>query len=206
MTTLGAATELLQHFAGRDASWSDLLGDFIGACVPIALTIRPRSLPRYLLVATLGAAACVPLAWTLTAYAYRHQQLPLLWRSDSTLLNHFAHWQEGDYPGLVIDEVPPDWRGYGELLVTVNNAHNASNFIIVRVDDVHHNQQYEDRFNRQLQVPPRSTQTFSIPLEEIRNSLVGRSMDIQAITGVAVFQLRNPAQQRVSILSIALNR
>lgn len=206
MTAFGAATEVLQHFTGRDASWSDLVGDFIGASFALTWAVWPRRPMRFVLLVALGAAACAPLCWTLAAYAYRSQQLPLLWRADSELLGEFAIWGEGDYPGLALKEVPPDWRAYRELLITVENPHSASNTFVVRVDDVHHNQQYEDRFNRRFEVPPQTKQTFSIRLEEIRGSLAGRSMDMRAITGVIVFQVNEPALQRVNILRISLKR
>jgi 4-amino-4-deoxy-L-arabinose transferase-like glycosyltransferase len=206
MAAFGAATELLQHFTGRDASWVDLLGDVIGAAIPLILVTWPRHrLLAGLLAAALATVACAPLAWALIAYAYRSQQAPLIWRADSALLGKFAQWQQGNYPGLALEEVPPDWRGYRELLITVTNPNEEATEFSLMAYDNRQIYRYKDSYKRSFVVPQHSTQTFRVPIEDIGRNSAGRAVDLESMGNLVVFQINETGLQRIKILRISLS-
>lgn len=108
---LGLATEIAQAFAARDASWTDLRSDVLGAFAfagMFAATDRRIATRRAALaVCILGLAALtwhtVPLALTAADYARRRQEFPVLMNGDSAARNGFltaigAEMEQGRLP------------------------------------------------------------------------------------------------------------
>jgi VanZ family protein len=195
----GFMTEALQRVVGRDSAWIDLVNDVLGASFALLLLARREADPRrggsavYAATAVLLALlATGPFLWTMVAYAHRAHQMPVLWRTDSTLFSRFSHWQGDNYRGLNIEEPAADWSDYETLAVDVRNLRDEPVRIVVRVHDIQHDmsrdQRHEDRFNRSWELPPGAAQTLRIPLEEIRHAPQGRTMDLTAISGIVVFQ------------------
>ena len=206
----GAGTEFLQQYTGRDASFSDFGDDVLGSWIGIALFCVPgtRAAPRRALRISIAAAVLLsiaPLGWILAAYTARHLQSPVLWRAGSRLLNTFAQRQQGEYPGLALTEVPPDWHGFAALLVTVRNADARNSVFYMRVDDAHHNQRYEDRYNGEFHISAGTTATYRISLTSILQAPAHRLMDLRRMTSVIVFQLREQRQPPVELLELRLS-
>lgn len=212
LACFGSLSEVLQHFTGRDASISDFIGDLLGAWMGIALfhvrSDQPASSRkrRALLASLLTAAvlAVLPYTWTLAAYAYRHSQAPVIWRANSPLLDHFARRQVGEYPGLELTELPPDWRGFRELLITVRNPSAESAVFFLRANDFWHNQRYDDRYRGEFTIAPGATQIYRVFLQEIVNAPATRQMDLSRMTTLIVFETREHGVHGIDVREIAL--
>jgi VanZ family protein len=98
-------------------------------------------------------------------------------------------FQPGLYPGLVLDEPYPDWRGFRRLVFTAFSDIDTPLTLTIRVHDVWHDQRYEDRFNKQI-VITRGEHQIGIPLDEIRKAPRGREMDLQHVRGIVMFAYR----------------
>lgn len=196
LVLFAAVTEILQGLVDRDESFADFVGDLLGICA--GLLWPPRSRLAICAVTIAIALASLPLGWTLSAYLYRHMQLPQIWRADSLLLNRFARWQTGSFPGLVIEEVPADWRAYRALAITVHNPGSATASFTVRIHDAHHDQRHEDRFNQTFHLAAGATDVFQIPVSAIKDGPKDRPLDLAAVAGIVVFQKRSEAGVRVT--------
>jgi hypothetical protein len=209
----GGFSEVLQHFTGRDASISDFIKDVLGTWIGIALfnlrrdqvsaTERRASFISLLLAAVLAA---LPFTWTLAGYAYRHAQSPVIWRVDSALLNEFARRQRGEYPGLELTELPPDWRAFRELLITARNTSAESASFFVRANDIWHNQRYGDRYHGEFVIAPATTQTYRISLQKIIDAPATRKMDLSRMTTLIVFETRDRGVHNIEVQEISLAR
>jgi VanZ family protein len=90
------------------------------------------------------------------------------------------------YPKLEFIEVDPDWRGYSSLSLDIYSELDESVNLAIRIDDVHHNDRFEDRFNRRMVVKP-GLNHFAFSMDEIRTAPKGREMDLEHITHLLVF-------------------
>lgn len=205
----GAAIEFAQQFVARSTSRLDFFHDLLGAAFALLLHARAESAAR---LARLGLAALAvmaagvavaPVATVLAAYANRTLRAPLLWEADSLLFARLSHWQGGRYPGLVVDEPAPDWRGWRALQVQVSNPGQDVVPFTVRVHDRRHDRSFADRFNGRFSLDPGSARTLRIPLAEIAAAPEGRTMDMSAIRGVMVFATAVP-KQKIEVHSIRL--
>lgn len=196
LVLFAAVTEFLQGLVARDKSFADFVGDLLGICV--GLLWPPRSRLATFAVTISIALASAPLVLTLSAYLYRHIQHPQIWHVDSLLLNRFSRWQTGNYPGLVLEEVPADWRGYHALAITVHNPGSADASFTVRIHDAHHDQRHEDRFNQTFHLAAGATEVFQIPISAIEDGPTDRPLDLKAVAEIVVFQSRSEAGMRVT--------
>lgn len=212
-TSFGLGTEYLQSLVGRDASWVDAGNDVLGTLFALLMMAR-KDLPgagRRLLrcgintgAVVVVVAAAFPLLWITAAYAWRAYAWPVLWRSDAVLMRRLAHWQGGEYPGLVIEEPRGDWRGYSQLWVTARSLRPSGVQITLRVHDHGHNQQYLDRYNEDFVLPGDSQLTLKVPLERIRLAPEKRDMDMGAITGIIIFQETGFQPARFEVTEVLL--
>jgi hypothetical protein len=124
-----------------------------------------------------GGAELVPKAMPDAALASRKGPLALL------------KLQPGIYPGLVLDEPYPDWRGFTRLVFTAFSDVDTPLTLTIRVHDVWHDQRYEDRFNKQIAIT-RGEHQIAISLDEIRNAPRGRQMDLRQVRGILMFAYR----------------
>lgn len=100
-------------------------------------------------------------------------------------------FQPATYPGFTFKEPKPDWRGHRDFVFEVYSDLPTPVEIVLRIDDVAHNQQYTDRFNRTLTVAP-GANTFRIPLVDVRSAPQGREMDMRRIAKFLVFAVDPP--------------
>jgi VanZ family protein len=96
------------------------------------------------------------------------------------------------YPGIAVQEPYPDWSGYALLSFRVFSELQVPVAIALRIDDVHHNNEYYDRFNRGLIIMP-GENNISIPIAEIRTAPKQREMDIKHIRRFLIFAV-NPSK------------
>lgn len=95
------------------------------------------------------------------------------------------------YPGIRISEPYPDWRGYTSFQLDIFSELSNPQSIAIRIDDLHHNNEHADRFNKALTIMP-GLNHIQIPLDAIRQSPVGRELDLSAIKMVLLFAVNPP--------------
>ena len=94
----------------------------------------------------------------------------------------------GPYPGFVVHEPFPDWRGYRSLEIDVYLEDSQPRFFVLRVNDRQHNNDVDDRFNKTVKIRP-GFQTLSFDLEAIEHAPNGRDLQLGQVDGVALFMV-----------------
>jgi hypothetical protein len=151
-----------------------------------------------------GALIIVPTALTTVAYLQRASLLPQLVQLNSRLGRHFLTASEahivsttgallvqpdrGNWPGISLEEVWPDWRRYSALVIDLTNPGPESFRIFVRVDDRRPDPQYKDRYNQQFQLAPKTRQVIRISLLEIQSAPSGVAIDLAHMQKIMVFE------------------
>jgi VanZ family protein len=105
----------------------------------------------------------------------------------------------GNWPGLSLYEPARDWRGWRALVVEVANPTDAPMHIVVRVNDRAHDNRFEDRFNRGMDLPPRTRGRFELPVADIERAPQGRPLNLADVEKVVVFH-SGPAPGRAFYL------
>jgi hypothetical protein len=158
-------------------------------------------------------AALTPLTLCSGAYLHRNAIFPKLLTFDSVWETRFlttrnaelgrvpppdgftvAEGQEAGrltmvpdtYCGFRIAEPYPDWSGFSYLRVDVWNELDSAITLMVRIDDIHHNQEYEDRYNGTFRITP-GLNHISVDLREVRHAPSSREMDMTAIEYIYFF-------------------
>jgi hypothetical protein len=223
---IGALTELIQAFVGRDADVLDLARDVLGGAAALlvalcfdsklrlALGSKQRLRAPLLLVAvTLLSLALRPAATVVHSYLARNAAFPRLCDFGSAWGQTFivardaaiqvtdppSGWAQRPRarvacvtfsstgtPAFVLREPYPDWTGYDTLVFEVFSASPETMEIVLRIDDVHHNNAFSDRFNRALAIHPAANR-IAIRLREIEEAPRGRAMDLTRIRTVTLF-------------------
>ncbi len=94
--------------------------------------------------------------------------------------------QPGRYPGIALEYMFEDWSGYDSFSFDVYLEGNGSLPVVVRINDLLHNQMFDDRFNRRFLLKPGNNH-ISISLSEVRKAPRTRSMDMSRIKNICVF-------------------
>lgn len=92
----------------------------------------------------------------------------------------------GPWPGVTVEEPYPDWRGWRAFVVEVANPTDAPMKIYVRVNDLAHDNRYEDRFDTAMELPARSRGRFEFPVADIERAPQGRRMNLEQIEKIVV--------------------
>ena len=109
------------------------------------------------------------------------------------------------YPGLSFKFFPRDWRGWGALLLVCTNPVASPLRLTVRVDDMEHNEDYDDRYNRSFELDP-GRREIRIPLREIETAPVGRALDLGRVRSVVIFSYRLQEERELLVNSLRLVR
>ena len=158
-------------------------------------------------------AALTPLALCSGAYIHRNAIFPKLLTFDSVWETRFLTTRNAElnrvpapdgftpvegqdvgeltmlpdtYCGIRIAEPRPDWSGFGYLCLDVYSELDSAIALMVRIDDIHHNQEYEDRYNGAFMITP-GLNHVSVDLREVKHAPSSREMDITAIQYVYFF-------------------
>lgn len=115
------------------------------------------------------------------------------------------HLGPGVYPGMSLDYFPRDWRGWRALALEIVNPASDSLALHLRIDDLRHDESYEDRFNDVLQLPPGRT-VIEIPLASVESAPRGRKLDLGAVRSVELFALNLRAPRELLVEDIRLLR
>lgn len=95
---------------------------------------------------------------------------------------------EGPYPGMNFIEPLPDWSAYSTLAVDLTNPTPMNLQLILRVHDVAHNNQPDDRFGKRFELPPGTRQIWRIPLQDIATGPKSRRLDLHRVAGLIIFR------------------
>jgi hypothetical protein len=194
-----------------------------GAGVSGQTAVRRRGAAGLLAVSLLVAAA-VPFVRVVDAYVERDRAFPTLFGLDGSRWERQFVWtgdaelvpdamprgrpaaegaplarlslRPGRYPGLVLDEPYPDWRGYQRLVFWTYSETDAPLTLTIRVHDAGHDGRWNDRFNTRV-VVTRGAHRIAIPLDEIRRAPRGREMDMSRIRGIVMYAYRLDRPARV---------
>jgi len=158
-------------------------------------------------------AALTPLALWAGAYLHRDAIFPKLLTFDSVLESKFLTVRNAEvarvsppsgftsceggtvgklimhpdtYCGFRIAEPCPDWSGFSFLRFDIYNEIDSTVNLVIRIDDIHHNSQYEDRYNRAFRITP-GLNRISVDLQEVRVAPSSREMDMTAIQYIYFF-------------------
>ncbi len=170
-----------------------------------------------------GGLIVVPPALTMAAYIQRAWQFPKLVDLNSRLGHHFLYASEahfvstgdggilvepdrGHWPGVSLEEVWPDWRGYSTLVIDLTNPGTQSFRIFVRIDDRRPEPQYKDRYNQQFELTPQSRRVIRIPLAEIEFAPGGAEIDLAHMQKIILFEDGGASTQAFYLNSLRLER
>jgi len=107
------------------------------------------------------------------------------------------------YPGIRINEPYPDWRGYTHFQLDIFSELATSQLISIRIDDIHHNNEHTDWFNKAITIMP-GLNHIRVPMDEIRQAPVGREMDLRAIKAILLFAVNPPEEFSLYVDTIRL--
>ncbi len=186
---------------------------------PLGMAAGDTRSRRAVLLLAAAALLAVPLfpATTLAlAYLQRNAAFPVLCNFQDAWEGKFVHVRDaeleigpapagwgreagekagrvtflpGVYPGLMIDEPYADWRGWDRLSFEVYSEIDSTVSLVLRIDDILHDNAYSDRFNRRLVIQP-GVNRISIPLAEVEHAPRGRSMELGRVRNVVLFAVR----------------
>jgi hypothetical protein len=170
-----------------------------------------------------GAMIVIPTALTAAAYVKRALLIPQLAQFDSTLGRHFLVASEaqfaantdgslrvqpnrGRWPGVLLEDVWPDWRAYSTLVIDVSNAATQVLPIQVRIDDRRPDPGYQERYNQHFEVAPLSRRVIRIPVAEIESAPTRIKMDLAHIRRIILFEDGSKPTQAFYLNSLRLER
>jgi hypothetical protein len=209
----------------------DVLGALIGVGLMQTFKWEPASNRLRKSSALLACAALLtatfPVAWSAASYIRRDREFPILLQFTSPLDRYFlydcAAKREfskiepfANEPALVVKldgscrkqiglaEPRSDWRGYKTLRVEMENRTESRVDLTIRVEDVHHNQEYNDRFNRSFEFHSGERKVLNIPLADIESSPATRKMDMREIYWINIFAGSSESPPRVALYRIWL--
>jgi len=219
---LGGLVELAQPLWGGMLEGQDLVRDAAGAgaAVLALLSLRPE-LPRLVRWSLRGTAALIvllhflPVTSALWDEGRARRQFPVLADFETSLqITRFASHRcdlevvkEGDghllrarflpdqYPRLSLRYGPKDWREYRALAFTCFNRGESPFYLIVRIDDIHHDNRPADRYTLRLHLDP-GRHEIEIPLAAVESAPDLRPMDLAALRDLTLYgyELRQPRE------------
>jgi hypothetical protein len=95
----------------------------------------------------------------------------------------------GLYPGITLDYMTNDWRGYKRLTFDAFIEGSAPFELSIRINDRRHNEEYTDRFNKSFLLGP-GPNSISVGLDEVRTAPRSRKMDMADITVLCIFSYK----------------
>ena len=110
--------------------------------------------------------------------------------ADTTLKVEFVKTR---YPGFNIKQVAKNWSGYTRLYFEVFSKLDETKNITVRIHDELHNNEYNDRFNRSVEIHPGLNQ-IEIDVAEIETAPANRKLQLTAIAALGIFSVQPEAQ------------
>lgn len=202
--------DLVRDIAGA----LSFLGVYLTFDTPVRAVMSKATLTaiRYLSI-LIFLGSLVPLGWTAGAYLHRDSNFPRLLTFDSIWESRFLTTRSaeitrvpepvgfttaeshsvgkltmfpGEYCGFRIAEPCPDWSGHEYLRFDLLSEIDSTITLAVRIDDLYHNQEYEDRYNAGFEIK-RGLNRVSIDLHDVRTAPSSREMNMTAIRYIYFF-------------------
>ena len=222
---VGVSIEFVQRFVGRDSSWDDVIHNLFGVWLGLFWGQKPTR-PVWLLRITsllLAAPAFWLVIYSAMADIAMREQFPLVNSFESRFElaqvhvnpnqvktqqvgssrshgNYGLHVVLGThkYAGLGLVGPYGDWSGYQFLRMDFYNPDNEPLELVLKISDSSHNRgknNFNDRFNHKF-VLAQGWNQLEIDLDEVRRAPLGRVMQMDEISGMAVFvmQLSKPRE------------
>jgi hypothetical protein len=111
----------------------------------------------------------------------------------------------GTYPGFSFQFFPRDWRSWREFILVCTNQGAAPLRLTLRIDDMGHNENYADRYNRSFDMDP-GRNVIRVPLREVEVAPAGRLFDLGHVRSVVFFAYRLEEERELLIHSVRLTR
>lgn len=209
----GFLSEVIQRRLSRDASWEDVYSDAVGAVCALAvhaLFHRTHTIGRWrraiaaAIVVAVAVIFLMPIVTMVRAYLHRNGQFPVLadfhspvelaWTVSYGLRRDIVdgalhvEFVADEFPGLSFHEPVADWRAYQWLVVDIENPAAEPLMLGIRVHDIGHGRQFNDRFNRHVEIAPRERKLLRIALDDIRHGPRTRLMDMQRVSDITLFR------------------
>lgn len=107
------------------------------------------------------------------------------------------------YPTFSMKEPCRDWSKYKSLNFEIFSMNDTTIELAIRIDDVHHNNDFNDRFNTKCLVDSGFNE-FQISLNHISQSPANRELDISSITAIMYFLVEPQSRCTIYIDNIGL--
>ncbi len=231
-TVFGGLSELIQPYVGRTALWSDLWQDMVGAMLGAVFfaahrkqlaTIKLRLLQIPVVLILLFYL--LPLGQVMVDDVIAWRQFPLLSGFETPLEQ--SRWGRGlepvvvndpvfagkgalrvelattKYSGIGLKHFPRDWSGYAAISMQVYNASPEPLDLRIRIHDVHHTHDYEDRFNTTFLLEP-GWNHLRINLAEVAAGPKQRQLDLTRVGGLGLFVVEQEERRVIVIDEVRL--
>ena len=217
---LGVLTEYVQQFVGRQPSWSDAFANGLGATAGIVwcvgAVVKSR---RWKMMCRTGAAGLIVIGvWNpglrLSAVLWQRAAMPQLASFESNLErfhwsaregriafvpSHATHGNRalqvnltaGTYPGISLRPVPPNWRTYERLRCDVFLDGGPALELIVKIHDVLHTGEPDDRFHQTERLTP-GWNEIRVDLATVATAPRERRLDLGNVALLQFFVVRPP--------------
>lgn len=107
------------------------------------------------------------------------------------------------YPGFGMKEPYPDWRNYDWFVFEVWNHESNPVDVWLRIHDFEHNDDYQDRYHRQIHLEP-GGQTCRISLRDVERSLRHRTFDLSSVEGFKLMAVRPTQNVHLAVAGFRL--
>jgi VanZ family protein len=230
---VSVGTEVAQTLTtSREASWSDVVTDMLGALAGMGswawVSMRPRtfglgSVSAALVVVTCATLAGVPLITPFRIHLAHQRAFPELYNGNfpgtELLVESLADLDDvelatrdgrlyiklvkGDYRGVVFWHFPADWRGFARLAIEVENLEERPLPIELQILDLESADAEDDRFNARRELAPKENAVLEFDLADVEGGPRLRPMSMGKIAILALHRYA-PGSDYFSVRSIRL--
>ncbi len=122
---------------------------------------------------------------------YSREKAPTAWKENNSMVARveFAHRR---WPGIQTFDLRGNWSAHEHLKFDVFNPLSEELTLVLRIHDIKHNNDHDDRFNLTLTIKP-GAQTLSIATRDIASTRSGRDLQMGKIR---VMMLYMPKPQK----------
>jgi hypothetical protein len=129
---------------------------------------------------------------------------PKGWPDDADhRVTHILFHPNHKCPGFGLRELWRDWSAAKTFSFDIYSEMPGDFELIVRVNDRLHDDDYDDRFNRSIDIRP-GFQTITIPIVDIQSAPRTRRMNMAQITGFYLYVVRPAKEIRVMVDNVHL--
>jgi len=224
--TLALLTEALQQLTPeRSFQVGDIVNDLVGSVVFLLIAYQYKRNVRQKTRVVMSGIVCILLLSTslpvLTAFLddlHARRVFPLLssfetslelekWKIEDRHERSVQHATNGKYslrvdltpglyPGISFNQPSRDWQGFDTLAFDAFLEGTKILTLTVRINDLEHNDEYEDRYNMTFTLSP-GPNRIMINLAEVECAPKGRKMDMGRISVLCIFSYKLNEQRTV---------